>query len=102
MTKLLFLFADCQKFVVRIGEEGFIEECKKHECAPCRIIALNGLTEEPKHGSILLFERGKRLYTVQPNEDLSSLSERFGVLEDELLQYNCVSYIYPYQVIEIP
>ncbi len=102
MTKLLFLFDDCKKNVVRIGEEGFIEECKKQGCAPCRIIALNGLTEEPKRGAIVLIERGKRLHTVQPYESLSSISERFGVLEDELLQYNCVSYIYPYQVIEIP
>ena len=102
MTKLLFLFDDCQKFVVRVGEEGFIEECKKHRCAPCRIIALNGLTEEPKPGAVLLLERGKRLHTVQPYENLSCLSERFGLLEDELLQYNHISYIYPYQVIEIP
>ena len=100
--KLLFLFDDCEKFPLRIGEDGFIKECEKRGVPPCRVIALNGLTEEPQPYSIILFERAKQLYTVKPNDDLKSLEMRFNISADEILSYNQISYIYPYQVIEIP
>ena len=102
MTNLLFLFDDCKKFIVRIGEDGFIEECKKHSAAPCRIIALNGLNEDPQVGAIILMERAQRLHVVQPFESLQSVCEYYGAKEDELLEYNAISYIYPYQIVEIP
>lgn len=102
MTNLLFLFDDCKKFIVRISEDGFMEECKKHSAAPCRIIALNGLNEEPQVGAIILMERAKKIHVVQPFESLQSVCEYYGVLEDELLEYNAISYIYPYQIIEVP
>lgn len=102
MMKLLFLFDDCEKFALRIGEQGFIKECEKRGVAPCRVVALNGLTEEPPPYSIVLFERARLLYTVKPDDDLKAIEIRFGVSADEILEYNQISYIYPYQVIEIP
>ena len=102
MTKLLFLFDDCEKFALRIGEQGFIKECEKRGACPSRIIALNRLTDEPLPYSIILFERASYLYTVKPTDDLKALEMRFNISADEILCHNQIAYIYPYQVIEIP
>ena len=102
MAKLLFLFDDCEKIVLRIGEDGFIKECEKRGVPPCRVIALNGLTEEPKPYSIIEIERAKQLYIVKPGDDLQSIESAFCVSGDDVLAHNQIPYIYPYQTIEIP
>ena len=104
MSKLVFLFNDLSKFVVRITEVGYYDTCVELGVAPCRIAKLNGLTATPDHGSLVYIEREVRtfLYTVKPEDEIEYLCKTFGVDKQDLLEYNSIEYIYPYQILEIP
>ena len=104
MTKLVFLFRDCNKKVVRVTERGFEKTCLLYGVAPCRIAGLNGFCERALKNSLIYIEKCKNsvLYQVKVEDTLEKICARFGVLKEELCRYNQITYCYPYQVIEIP
>lgn len=102
MSNLLFLFEDCENIVFRIESEGFLHTCKKYNFCPHRVILLNGLTKEPAVGTLLLVQKTPYYYVVKPCDNTQSLSETFGVDIDDILRYNGVNYLYPYQILQIP
>lgn len=103
MSKLLFLFDNSQRFAVRVEKCGFLKTCKKYGVSPQRIIYLNTLTSEPKENEILLIEKnGCVLHEVKPSENILQIAKTYEVSAEEILNYNRVQIIYPYQLIEIP
>ena len=41
------------------------------------------------------------LYTVRPEDTIESICNRFDVTKEQIYGYNEITYIYPYQIIEI-
>lgn len=104
MTKLLFLYENLTNFTYRVAEnEDIFDICKKFNIAPQKLILLNSLTENPKQNSLLYLVRSfnTRLYQVTIFDSLKTISERFNISEQEILEKNAISYIFPFQIIEI-
>ena len=81
MTKLVFLFRDCNKKVVRVTERGFEKTCLLYGVAPCRIAGLNGFCERALKNSLIYIEKCKNsvLYQVKVEDTLEKICARFGV-----------------------
>lgn len=104
MTKLLFSFENCEKFIYRVSEcENLLDISLSFGVSPQKLIALNSLTSNPEPNSILLIERCKnaKLYQVMPSDTLRFIAEKFSTSEQKILSQNRIEYVYPFQIIEI-
>lgn len=74
---------------------------KKFNLPVSIIIADNKLKKEVEENEILYLRKGGTLYTVMPNDTLENIAEKFGVLPENILKTNEISYVYPYEKIII-
>lgn len=102
MRKLLFAVNNSKNFIVRV-QNGFINTCLKYEVSPSRVIAINNLSDIPSENFILLIEKDNTvLHIVTPTDNEENIEGRYGISVSEILRYNSASFLYPYQILEIP
>ena len=104
MAKLVFLFEECQRFAIKVTEDGFLKTCEDYRLSPSKTAFINAINSEPSANCVIIAERSARgfLYRVQPIDCIESVCEKFNVSANELLKYNEIEYLYPFQLIEIP
>lgn len=101
--KLLTPFEKEYTIVHRVAlGESLAEIATAYGVTAWRLVKINGITERPRANSILLIEKGGRLYEIKIGDTPSSIAARFMVNEEELVALNGEKAFFPFSVIEIP
>ena len=84
------------KFFYRVNDgDSVFSVAERFNVPTSLIIKQNNLMQDIEAGDLLYIESEPcTLYKVKPNDTAKSLSEKFGVSEEELLSKNGVPYIF--------
>ena len=91
-----------KKFFYRVQQGDTLSFISQKFNAPIgRLIHINNLTKDVSAGDIILIEKVDNVYLVKPLDTLESLSKRFNLSKQEILDKNNLEYIYCGLLIEI-
>ncbi len=85
-----------ENFFYRVGKgETVFSLAQKFHIPQTLIVNENNLKRELQDGDLLLLPRPSgRLYTVQPNDTLEIVSEKFNLPKDKISSVNKVDYLF--------
>ena len=91
-----------EKFFYRVKDgDTVLNICQSFNCSMGKLIFLNQLKKEVQAGDVLLIEREQKVYVVKVKDTLETLSKRFCIPPQKILEINHVPYIFCGLVISI-
>ena len=84
-----------KKFFYRVQKgESILAIANKFNGLVGKIICDNNLKKEIEEGDVILIESYENLYEFMPTDTLSSISKKFGVNKQEILDKNHLPYLF--------